>query len=293
MFLNSFIQMLPILIIAAGGYLTKKAFAVETQPLVKITADFFMPMLVFHALYHSDLHGSQMLGIAGAVTVVIAAQTAISYFYARTAKIDYRGFMPANIFLNSGFLGIPLMKLWGGLAAMNLIVVFEQVQTMYLFTLGLLIITGGFSRRSLGHMVKAPILWAIVAGFAFNLLQLPVPRPLLTTFEFGGNAAPPFAAYILGCSLFDGRLRIDRHVLAGILIRIVGGFFLGLLAAALFGMGGLERTVIVVAAALPSAVFTSVLPMRYGVPSEYAGPIVVLSTLISIITIPLTFMLVG
>ena len=163
---------------------------------------------------------------------------------------------------------------------------------MYLFTLGLLIITGGFSRKSLGHMVKAPILWAIVAGFAFNLLQLPVPRPLLTTFEFGGNAAPPFAAYILGCSLFDGRLRIDRHVVAGILIRIVGGFFLGLLAAALFGMGGLDdghRG----GCALPSAVFTSVLPMRYGVPSEYAGPIVVLSTLISIITIPLTFMLVG
>ena len=62
MFLNSFIQMLPILIIAAGGYLTKNAFAVETQPLVKITADFFMPMLVFHALYHSDLHGSRCSG---------------------------------------------------------------------------------------------------------------------------------------------------------------------------------------------------------------------------------------
>lgn len=293
MFLNSFIQMLPILVIAAGGYLTKRLFAVETQPLVKIVADFFMPMLVFHSLYHSDLHGSQMLGIAGAVTIVIAVQTALSYAYARRAGIDYRGFMPANIFLNSGFLGIPLMKLWGGIAAMNLIVIFEQVQTMYLFTLGLLIITGGLSTKSLGHMVKAPILWAILAGFAFNLLALPVPQPLLTTFEFGGNAAPPLAAFILGVSLTDGKVSINRHVVAGILIRIVGGFFLGLLAATLFGMSGLERTVIVVASALPSAVFTSVLPMRYGVPSEYAGPIVMLSTIISIFTIPLTFMLVG
>lgn len=293
MFLNAFIQMLPILVIAAGGYLTKRLFSVETQPLVKIVADFFMPMLVFHSLYLSDLHATQMARIAGAVTLVIAIQTVISYGYARAAEIDYRGFMPANIFLNSGFLGIPLMKLWGGIAAMNLIVVFEQVQTMYLFTLGLLIITGGISSKSLGHMVKAPILWAIIAGFTFNLLSLPVPQPLLTTFEFGGSAAPPLATFILGASLNDGKLRLDRHVASGILIRIVGGFFLGLLAATLFGMEGLERTVIVVASALPSAVFTSVLPMRYGVPSDYAGPIVLLSTLISILTIPLTFMFAG
>jgi hypothetical protein len=87
------------------------------------------------------------------------------------------------------------------------------------------------------------------------------------------------------------RLKIDKHVIAGITIRIVGGYLFGLLAAYVFGLTGLAKTVVLVASSLPSAVFTSVLPVRYGVKADYASTIVVLTTLLGVITIPLAFLL--
>jgi len=57
------------------------------------------------------------------------------------------------------------------------------------------------------------------------------------------------------------------------------------------GLTGLTRTVTLVAAALPSAMFTSILPLRYGEDNQYASMMVVISTLLGIVTIPLSFAL--
>lgn len=291
-FMQSFIQLVPILILTLAGYLINKIYTVDVHSLIKIIADFFMPLLIFHSLYYSNLKGDLIFSIAGATSLVVVLNTLSSYIYARVAKIDARGFMPANIFMNSGFLGFPLMKLWGGISAMNIIVIFDQVQTVYIFTLGILIITGGLHAKSISTMFKSPILWALILGFLVKIMGIVVPEPLLSTSEFAGNAGPPLAAFALGVSLSTSKVQFSRHILAGIIMRVGGGFLFGYLGALLFGLTGLNRTVVVVASALPSAVFTSVLPLRYGVASEYANSIVILSTILGIVTIPLTFMLV-
>ncbi|WP_422477328.1 AEC family transporter [Pleomorphochaeta sp. DL1XJH-081] len=290
MFIQSFIQLLPILVLTLGGYLMDKIYPIDEKLLVKLISDFFMPLLIFHSLYFSDLQSSLIFNITGATTLVVALSTLVSYLYAKITRIDMRGFMPANIFMNSGFLGIPLMKLWGGVAAMNLIVIFDQVQTIYIFTLGILIITGGLSTKSIKTMLLSPILWSIFLGAFVLIFKIKLPQPILTTCEFGGSAAPPMAAFALGVSLSSTKVHVNRHVLAGIFIRIVGGFAFGYLGATLFGLEGLGKTVVIVASSLPAAVFTSVLPLRYGVHSEFAPSIVIVSTILGIFTIPLAFM---
>jgi hypothetical protein len=291
MFLDVFVQLLPILLLILGGHLVNKIHRIEVNTLVKLVADFFMPLLIFHSLYYSDLQGTLVLGIAGATTLIVVLNTLFSYLYTRVAHIDPRGFMPGTIFMNSGFLGIPLMKLWGGAMAMNLIVMFDQIQTIYIFTLGIFIITGGISTKSLKTMMLSPILWAILLGFFVKLFQIPVWQPLLDTCEFGGNAGPPLATFALGVSLASTKLHFNRHILFAILLRVVGGFLFGYVGTLLFNITGLARTVVIVASSLPAAVFTSVLPLRYGVDSEYAGSIVILSTIAGIFTIPLAFMI--
>jgi len=291
-FLQSFIQLLPILLLTLAGFLIDKIYRIDVHTLIKIVSDFFMPLLIFYSLYFSDLKGDMIVSIAGVTSLVVVLNTLSSYLYARFAKIDARGFMPANIFMNSGFLGFPLMKLWGGVSAMNIIVIFDQVQTVYIFTLGLLIITGGLHAKSISTMIKSPILWALILGFLVRFFGIVIPEVVLTTCEFGGDAGPPLAAFALGVSLSTSKITVNRHVLAGIVMRICGGFLFGYLGATLFGLTGLHRTVVIVASALPSAVFTSILPIRYGVSSEYANSIVILSTILGILTIPLSFMLV-
>jgi predicted permease len=95
----------------------------------------------------------------------------------------------------------------------------------------------------------------------------------------------------LGISLGGTRLKISGHLIAALILRIPLGFLAGMSGAALFGLEGTTRMVVIVASSLPSAVFTSVMPLRYGVRAELAGTVVLVSTLLGVITIPLAFYL--
>ena len=86
-------------------------------------------------------------------------------------------------------------------------------------------------------------------------------------------------------------MRADPHLISGLLMRFGLGFIAGMLAVNIFGITGSARIVVVSASALPSAVFSVVLPLRYGVDTRFAGAMVLLSTLLSILTIPVVFYL--
>ena len=92
-------------------------------------------------------------------------------------------------------------------------------------------------------------------------------------------------------SLAKRKVRIEPHVVGGIFMRIGFGFMAGWLAVYIFDIQGVAAMVILTASSLPSAVFSVVLPLRYGVDARYAGSVVVVSTLLSLLTIPLVFML--
>ncbi len=291
MFVSSLTLLLPIFFTAAGGYFLTKRFSLSVETLVRAVTDFFMPFLVFYSLAASNMDGKTVLQLTGVTGFIVIVLFIVSFLYAKAAKLDTRTFIPPIIFMNSGFLGIPLMKLWGGLAAMNFIVVYDQIQTTFIFTLGILIVTGGFSAKGLKEMIKSPLLWAIVAGFAWNFLPLPMPEVLANTFQFAGTAATALATFALGASLCGKKIKITVHLFAGLLLRVIGGFLAGLAAVRLFGLGGTLKTVVLVASALPSAVFAFVLPERYGVKAEFSGTLVLISTLFGVVTIPLVFWL--
>lgn len=260
--------------------------------LLRILADFFMPMLVFSSLYLSPISPTKMLTLSGSVVLVIVLTLAAALIYATVSKVDKGTFTLPVIFMNSGFLGIPLMKLWGGYEAMNIIIIYDQIQTFFIFTLGYMLLEGGFSSKGIKASVKSPILWAVIAGFSFNIFNISLPESLIDTFSFGGNAAPPLAAFALGHSL-SGRQKggISIHVVSGIIMRIVIGFLCGIIAVKIFNISGLMKTVVLVTSALPAAVFSYVLPARLGYNSSIPREIVIISTILGVITIPLSFYL--
>ncbi len=268
-----------------------RLFQIDEESLIRVLTDFFMPLLVFSSLYESTISPTEIGRLFGASTLMIILLLAAALIYSRMAGISSRGFSMPIIFMNSGFLGIPLMKLWGGMEAMNIIIIFDQIQTLYIFTLGFLIIRGGINRDAIRSSLLSPILWAVILGFAFNLLGIGLPEPVLESCRFGGAAAPPLAAFVLGVSLNRKKPVMDRHLAAGVVLRTVIGFLIGMVVVTIFGFTGLTATVILVTGALPGAVFSYVLPARYGADSERAQAIVVTTSALSVITVPLSFAL--
>jgi len=250
-----------------------------------------MPLPVFHALVTSDINLTQTLKLGAASSFVVFSLLVLSAFYCRWFQLDFKAFAPPIIFMNSGFIGIPLMELWGGYAAMNLIVIYDQVQTFYIFTIGILIVSAGFTLKGVVEMAKSPLLWAIVLGFAGKYTGLPIPSSLLKAIHYCGAGAPALATFALGCSLSKQGIKADPHLASGLLLRVGFGFAAGIIAVSVLGIEGTARTVVLVASSLPSAVFSVVLPLRYGVNSQFAAGMVLLSTGLGVLTIPLVIYL--
>jgi len=229
--------------------------------------------------------------LGGAVGFVLLFLFVASLLYCHVFNLDKRAFLPPIIFMNSGFLGIPLMELWGGAGAVNQIVIYDQIQTFFIFTLGILIVAGGFAWSGLVEIFKTPLLWSIILGFWCRYADIDISQPLLDACKYSGAGAPALATFALGCSLRKRRLRADPHLISGLLMRFVLGFIAGMLAVNIFGITGSARIVVVSASTLPSAVFSVVLPLRYGVDARFSGAMVLLSTLLSVFTIPLVFYL--
>ena len=291
MIMGSFLILLPLIFLALGGYFLSRVYPLSEDTLIRIVTDFFMPVLIFYSLYTSDINLVKTMKLLGAVSFVLLSLFVVCLVYCRLFKLDFKTFSPPVLFMNSGFLGIPLMKLWGGFAAMNYIVIYDQLQTFYIFTLGLIIVTGGFTLVGIREMIKSPLLWSIVVGFLFKYLSIPLPEKLIEALGYCGAGAPALATFAMGCSLGKRRVVADMPLLSGLIFRFVFGFLAGFLATRVFNITGMERTVILVASSLPSAVFSVVLPLRYGINPQFAGSLVLMSSLLSIFIIPMVFYL--
>ncbi len=291
MIANPYLILLPLILLALGGYICSWLFALSEETLVRVVTDFFMPMLVFYSLYTSTINLDDTMKLGGAVGFVLLFLLIASLVYCHVFNLDKRAFLPPIIFMNSGFLGIPLMELWGASGAVNQIVIYDQIQTFFIFTLGIFIVAGGFTLSGLMEILKTPLLWSIILGFWFRYANIDIPQPFLDACKYSGAGAPALATFALGCSLRKRRLRADPHLISGLLMRFGLGFIAGMLAVNIFGITGSARIVVVSAATLPSAVFSVILPLRYGVDSRFAGAMVLLSTLLSILTIPFVFYL--
>ena len=79
------------------------------------------------------------------------------------------------------------------------------------------------------------------------------------------------------------------HALGGAMLRICGGFAAANVAVIFIGAEGVNRQVLLLYGALPAAVINFVLTEKYRQDPALAASIVVLSTFISVFTIPVVF----
>ncbi len=281
--------LVPLVVTIAAGYGLGKIFDLSEDTLVRVLTDFVAPLLIFVSLYRSSLSGQSVIRIGGASFFVIGSIGLIAYVWAKLSNLDRRAYLPPILFYNTGFLGIPLMYLWGGTEAMNVIVIYDQIQGIAIFTVGIILVTGGFSTKGMLDVLKSPLLWGMILGFCLRYAGIRIPTLLLRTAEFGGAGMANLAAFSLGVALRNQRISFDRHLWGGLLLRVVGGFLLGVLGARMFGLTDHVGVVFVVGSALPSAVFSYIITRRYGADASFSGTMILVSTLFGVVTIPLTF----
>jgi malonate transporter and related proteins len=138
----------------------------------------------------------------------------------------------------------------------------------------------GSVKQSLMGVIKNPLIWAIAAGLCVSGLNLEFIKPVDELLRLLGSAAGPVALFSIGISLFrPQRPKIQSDTWIIVITKL---FFHPLLAWMLgiyvFGVGRFEASVILLAAALPTAGSVFLFAERNGSNIERCAAIIMAST---------------
>jgi predicted permease len=195
---------------------------------------------------------------------------------------------------NVGFLGVPMLTLLLGEAAIGPVMMALAVDLIVFSSLIVILISisrdGRLSLRlvrSVGlGLVKNPMIVAIVTGLAWSAFEIPIPRPMNEFLSILGGAATPGALFAIGASLASKSAeRLQIAAWLSFCKLILHPAFVAVGVIVLFPVDVYTAAVVVSAAALPVAGNVYILAQHYGVAPHRVSAAILLSTTISIVTV--------
>ncbi len=314
--MDAFIIMLKNVIVfvalALPGYALVKARMLKSgQSTVLSTLLTYvgMPFLVFSNTlnldFGADTVGSLLFSAAVAVLCVFMLFLATGLLTKGEKDVQTRGMMRfCSIFSNNAFLGLPLaIAVFGAQSkAVSLLIVFNIVTNVLMFTLGVYLVAGDKSAVSLKKALLSPNLLAFFLGIIFNLTGVKNYVPEIVNYSgYLSNLVTPVSMTILGMklggvkflSLFTSkktyyvallRLIVFPVAIVSILLAVYKVFPNGLVDEAL-----LLAALIVYATPTPSS--ASAFADQFGGDADNAVSFTLGTTVLSVITIPVLYSL--
>jgi len=180
--------------------------------------------------------------------------------------------------------GLPLALFAFGQTGLEYAVVVFAVMAILSFTIGIWIVAGA---GSFGRVLKEPLVAATLLGALFLWQGWETPLFLTNTLELIGQMAIPIMLITLGVAV--ARLEIKRVGLAVLLaiIKVVLCVGAAYAASIYFALDPVAAAVLIVQVATPVAVTSYMLAEKYGADAQPVAGLVVVSTLLSVITLPL------
>jgi predicted permease len=198
---------------------------------------------------------------------------------------------------NYGFIPIPLAMALFDDRTVGVIFLHNVGVEAALWSIGLIVLTGRWEARLLKRMLNMPLI-AIAVSVPLTLLALDgyIPVFLRGLIQLLGSAAIPMALLVIGMSVGEHLSRkICREGIkvgsAGILMRLAILPVLMLALAHFIPMSIELKRVVVLQAAMPSAVFPVVLARVYGGDPRTATRVILATSVLSLFTIPLWIMI--
>ncbi|MCY4304345.1 MAG: AEC family transporter [Aestuariivita sp.] len=203
---------------------------------------------------------------------------------------------------NVGFLGIPMLAIIFGDAAIGPVLLVLAVDLIVFSSLIVILITvsreGVMSLsilKTVGKgLISNPMIVAIVSGLLWSAMDIPIPRPMNDFLTILGAAATPGALFAIGASLASkSAVRFQVAAWLTFCKLIIHPIFVAIGVIFIFPINSFSASVAISAAALPVAGNVYILAQHYNVAPQRASAAILLSTVASIITVSVAIALVS
>lgn len=281
----------------------------ETATLRKFVIKVSVPFIIFKNLYTANLETiNQIIPSVTALFVMTALCTGIANFLSRYVHNDAKiqnAFAFSIMVANYGYLGWGVMELFYGDSGLTRAVFFTLLFWPVFLLYGFALIylrtkhQGADSKVFLKTLLSNALLPIVAAalGLFANHYTIAIPPTLETFFFTFASFTIPMILFTIGL-MFTFRLKREalRVVLYGTLFRLIGAFVIGIGTTAIvslaFPTDTMTKKVILLESVMPSATMVPFFADFISTDKEVMSGIITVSTLISMFTIPVFYMLI-
>lgn len=275
----------PIFILAAVGYgWVKLGFEYRVEFVTRLAMTLSVPCLIFVALMTADIDPQALGSLSLASFTAYGLVSIVFLGIVKLRKLDTSTYLAPLVFGNTGNLGLPLAMFAFGEEGLSYAVVVFAVMAILSFTIGVWVVAGGGSPI---RVIKEPVVAATFLGALFLWQGWQTPIFLTNALELIGQMAIPIMLITLGVAI--ARLEtndIGRAVWLSA-IKVVVSAGAAWTAARWFGLAPIPSAVLIVQLATPVAVTSYLLAKKYGHEAQPVAGLVVASTLLCVISLPL------
>jgi malate permease and related proteins len=275
----------PTFIVVIIGWVWAKAgYKYDNNLVTALIMNIGGPCLVFSTLCSLEMSASLIGRIGLATLLAIIIFGIIGALLLKWAGLSPKAFLSPLMFPNIGNIGLPICLFAYGKTGLALAVMVFAVFCLFQFTVGIKLYSGG---SSILGLLKEPIIYAVLISLFFIIKRSGPPEILLRTTELLGDFTIPLMLLSLGVTLAGIKIRNIKRSFLLALLRVTMGFVVSLSLAYAFKFGPAARGVFVLQCSMPVAVFNYMLAERYHTSPGENAELLMVSTLLSLVTLPL------
>ena len=283
--LNVFQISAPVFLLTAIGFVwVKLDIEYRVEFVTRLAMTLSLPCLIFVSLMNTQISPEILRAVSLAAIISYALVTLASFILVKVLKLNVSTFLAPLIFGNTGNLGLPLAFFAFGTEGLSYAVVIFAIMATYNFTFGVWVISGG---GSIVKATKEPLVWGTILGLIFLINNWKTPLFLTSTLELIGQMAIPLMLITLGVAIARLRLINISRALVITLTKFFICLVLSIIVGRYFQLEHIPFSVLLLQLTTPVAVTSYLLATKYDNGSDDIAGLVIISTLISAIYIPI------
>ncbi len=306
-------QILILFLLILVGYASKKLRVISNdmnQDVSKLVTSVALPALIISSL-SSYSFTQEALMKSGILVMISCAVYALSICTATVAprwlKIEGTTrdlFQFITVFSNVGFMGYPVVNAIYGEQGVFYAAIYNLPFNAVLWTYGVMVLSRPLMKNKVAvldnrgsidlKLLMNPGLISVFIGFGLFVTSTRLPGPIFSAFQLVGNTSTPLSMIFIGSILADTRIRetfSNGKLLIASSLRLLVIPLLVAGSLKLLGFQGMMVGIPVLITAMPAAANCAIMSTRYGNDYHLASQAVFVSTVLSMITIPVIAML--
>lgn len=319
-FLSVLLSVFSLALLAVPGFIIGKLKLLPengTKALTSVLLFIGQPMLTFMSFqkcaYSKEVVSNLLLvaGLAILAHILMFGVIFLTLFKKSTNDEKFRIVSFASVFGNCGFMGLPFLQmLFGGISSEAIMygAVFVAVFNAFSWTVGIFFITRDTKFVKFKKaFFNPPFIALLISLPLYLILKKPINligaegsfvrscfEKIFISGNFLGELVTPLSMIILGLRLSEMKLKeifADYHPYISSCMKLILMPSLAFVACTILGVPELIKWAVFFECCMPTATQTLLFSEQYGDNPHTASSCVLLSTMLSVVSIPLIFLL--